>query len=101
MTENANGKQGSDVDQRGWLRHRTGGRPPEGTREAFEAAVPMGRFARPKEVANVVAHLTSAEASYTDGNVYLIDGGSSAGHMNGRGLTGRTGKMRPRDRRSQ
>ncbi|WP_026622218.1 meso-butanediol dehydrogenase / (S,S)-butanediol dehydrogenase / diacetyl reductase (plasmid) [Ensifer sp. WSM1721] len=58
---------------------------PEGTREAFEAAVPMGRFARPEEVANVVAHLTSAEASYTNGNVYLIDGGSSAGHMIGRG----------------
>lgn len=56
---------------------------PEGTREAFEAAVPMGRFARPDEVANVIAHLTSVEASYTNGNVYLIDGGSSSGHMIG------------------
>jgi NAD(P)-dependent dehydrogenase (short-subunit alcohol dehydrogenase family) len=56
---------------------------PAGTREAFEAAVPMGRFARPEEVANVIAHLTSNEASYTNGNVYLIDGGSSAGHMMG------------------
>ena len=56
---------------------------PAGTREAFEAAVPMGRFARPEEVANAIAHLTSSEASYTNGNVYLIDGGSSAGHMIG------------------
>jgi len=56
---------------------------PAGTREAFEAAVPMGRFARPEEVANAIAHLTSNEASYTNGNVYLIDGGSSAGHMIG------------------
>lgn len=58
-------------------------RAPAGTREAFEAAVPMGRFARPQEVANAIAHLTSSEASYTNGNVYLIDGGSSAGHMIG------------------
>ena len=43
----------------------------------------MGRFARPQEVANAIAHLTSSEASYTNGNVYLIDGGSSAGHMIG------------------
>lgn len=58
---------------------------PEGTKEAFEAAIPMGRFARPEEVASVIAHLTCAEASYTNGNVYLIDGGSSAGHMIGQG----------------
>lgn len=58
---------------------------PAGTREAFEAAVPMKRFAQPDEVANVVAHLTSADASYTNGHVYLIDGGSSAGHMIGEG----------------
>ena len=47
------------------------------------AAVPIGRFARAEEVANVVAHLTSTEASYTNGNVYLVDGGSSAGHVIG------------------
>lgn len=43
----------------------------------------MGRFAGPGEVANVVARLTSAEASYTNGNVHLIDGGSSAGTRSG------------------
>lgn len=59
------------------------GRAPAGTKEAFERAVPMGRFARPEEVAAVVAHLSSPDAAYTNGCVYLIDGGSSAGHMIG------------------
>lgn len=58
---------------------------PEGTRAAFEKAVPMGRFARPEEVAHAVAHLSSSEAAYTNGCIYLIDGGSSAGHMIGHG----------------
>jgi NAD(P)-dependent dehydrogenase (short-subunit alcohol dehydrogenase family) len=44
---------------------------PQGTREAFEATVPMGRFARAEEVANVISHLTSDEGSPTNGNVYL------------------------------
>lgn len=58
---------------------------PQGTREAFEKAVPMGRFATPGEVAAVIAHLSSSEAAYTNGCVYLIDGGSSAGHLIGHG----------------
>lgn len=58
-------------------------RAPEGTRAAFERAVPMGRFATADEVAHAVAHLSSPEAAYTNGCVYLIDGGSSAGHMIG------------------
>lgn len=58
-------------------------RAPEGTKEAFERAVPMGRFARPEEVAAAIVHLASPEAAYTNGCVYLIDGGSSAGHMIG------------------
>ncbi|WP_024927569.1 MULTISPECIES: SDR family NAD(P)-dependent oxidoreductase [unclassified Mesorhizobium] len=56
---------------------------PPGTRTAFEKAVPMGRFAAPQEVAAVIAHLSSREAAYTNGCVYLVDGGSSAGHLIG------------------
>ena len=53
---------------------------PEGEEEFFQAAVPLGRFARPEEVANVIAHLLGPSASYTNGMVYAIDGGSTAGY---------------------
>jgi NAD(P)-dependent dehydrogenase (short-subunit alcohol dehydrogenase family) len=46
----------------------------------YRAAVPLGRFAQAQEVARVIAHLLSAEASYTNGMVYNVDGGSTAGY---------------------
>lgn len=56
----------------------------EGTSEAeqdfYRDAVPLGRFARPEEIANVVAHLTSEEAAYANGMTYSFDGGSTAGY---------------------
>jgi NAD(P)-dependent dehydrogenase (short-subunit alcohol dehydrogenase family) len=45
--------------------------------------VPLGRFAEPDEVAAAVAHLTSGEASYTNGLLYMIDGGATAGYYEG------------------
>ncbi len=42
---------------------------------------PMGRFAQASEVATVLAHLLSDEASYTNGLVYPIDGGTTAGYL--------------------
>lgn len=50
-------------------------------RRRWEQTVPLGRFARPEEVAAVVAHLTSDEGRYTNGLVYSIDGGSTAGYF--------------------
>jgi meso-butanediol dehydrogenase / (S,S)-butanediol dehydrogenase / diacetyl reductase len=49
-------------------------------RDFFMSSVPLGRFALPEEVAAAVAHLTSAEASYTNGALYRLDGGSTAGY---------------------
>ncbi|MEN2739997.1 SDR family oxidoreductase [Microbacterium sp. X-17] len=51
--------------------------------ERAEAAKgnPMGRFAQASEVATVLAHLLSDEASYTNGLVYPIDGGTTAGFL--------------------
>lgn len=56
-------------------------RAPEGTRESYRKLVPLQRFARAEEVAKVVAHLSSDEASYTNGSVYMVDGGATAGYF--------------------
>lgn len=52
-------------------------------KQYYQSMVPMGRFARPEEVANVIAHLCSEDASYANGLVYSLDGGSTAGYFAG------------------
>ncbi|MBS1843041.1 MAG: SDR family oxidoreductase [Actinobacteria bacterium] len=56
----------------------------EELRGDYEALIPMGRFADPTEVARVVAHLISPEAAFTNGHVYMVDGGETAGLHAGR-----------------
>lgn len=48
-------------------------------RAFYERRVPLGRFAQAAEVARVILHLTSPEASYTNGMLYVVDGGTTAG----------------------
>jgi meso-butanediol dehydrogenase/(S,S)-butanediol dehydrogenase/diacetyl reductase len=50
-------------------------------RELYRQSVPLGRFCAPEEVARAVRHLVSDEASYTNGHVYRIDGGATAGYF--------------------
>lgn len=47
----------------------------ERTRDQFKKNIPMGRFGKAEEVANVVYFLASGEASYITGEVIVIDGG--------------------------
>ncbi len=59
-------ERGTDPDQ------------PEAVRERIAAGNPMGRYGEPKEVAALVAYLCSDDASFINGVIMPIDGGSRA-----------------------
>jgi glucose 1-dehydrogenase len=44
-------------------------------RAEMEARIPLGRVARPEEIAAVVAFLVSGQASYVTGALWSVDGG--------------------------
>lgn len=45
----------------------------------WERLLPLGRLSTSDEIAAVLHHLLSRESSYTNGLVYMIDGGETAG----------------------
>jgi meso-butanediol dehydrogenase / (S,S)-butanediol dehydrogenase / diacetyl reductase len=47
------------------------------------SAIPMGRHARPDEMASLFAWLASDEAAYATGQIFTLDGGESAGTLAG------------------
>ncbi|QEC46365.1 SDR family oxidoreductase [Baekduia soli] len=48
--------------------------PPE-AREAFGANVPLGRWGRPEDIANMALFLASSESAYCTGQMFVVDGG--------------------------
>jgi NAD(P)-dependent dehydrogenase (short-subunit alcohol dehydrogenase family) len=50
-------------------------RIPDDAREAFGANVPLGRWGRPEDVANMALFLASSESAYCTGQTFVVDGG--------------------------
>jgi NAD(P)-dependent dehydrogenase (short-subunit alcohol dehydrogenase family) len=63
----------------GWVNTRLGaGAKNDRAREPqITARIPMGRWAEPEEVANVIHFLASDQASYVNGAILAVDGGYS------------------------
>jgi len=49
--------------------------PAPGMRQKFEATVPLGRLARPQDIANAALFLASDDAAFVTGNIVEVDGG--------------------------
>jgi 3-oxoacyl-[acyl-carrier protein] reductase len=49
--------------------------PAAGQREKFISTVPLGRLARPQDIANAALFLASADAEFVTGNIVEVDGG--------------------------
>ncbi|MFC4532668.1 short-chain dehydrogenase/reductase [Sphaerisporangium dianthi] len=60
------------------LAHAGPGAGEEGARADPLAALPLGRAASPREVADLIAFLASDRSAYTSGAVFTVDGGMSA-----------------------
>ena len=54
-------------------------RTPEEVRAEHVGSIPMGRIGRSEELADVVAFLCSARASFVNGAVVRVDGGAVRG----------------------
>lgn len=61
------------------VRAGRGGTTVAAERERAQRALPIARFARPEEIADVAAFLCSERASYVTGVPVLVDGGAAGG----------------------
>jgi 3-oxoacyl-[acyl-carrier protein] reductase len=43
--------------------------------------IPLGRHAKPEEIAGLFAYLASEDAAYATGQVFVMDGGEIAGGL--------------------
>jgi 2-keto-3-deoxy-L-fuconate dehydrogenase len=50
----------------------------EGALAQNSAKIPIGRVAKPEEIASMALYLASGESSYTTGSIFPVDGGWTA-----------------------
>jgi 2-keto-3-deoxy-L-fuconate dehydrogenase len=67
--------QSPSLDERIAAQAASSGQEVEVVRRAFIDRQPMGRLGTPEEVAALAVYLASDEASYTTGQIHLVDGG--------------------------
>ena len=67
--------QSPSLDERIAAQAKSSGQSLEAVRQAFVDRQPMGRLGTPEEVAALAVYLASDEASYTTGQIHLVDGG--------------------------
>ncbi len=67
--------QSPSLDDRISTLAKNTGQSIDAVRQAFVDRQPMGRLGTAEEVANLAVYLASDEASYTTGQVHLVDGG--------------------------
>lgn len=70
----------SPVNNRMMLSIEEGASPghAEAVKEQFEASIPMGRYAEPDEIAQLVLFLASDDSRFITGTTQVIDGGMCA-----------------------
>ncbi|MGO4388232.1 SDR family oxidoreductase [Microvirga sp. 2YAF29] len=67
--------QSPSLDERIAAQAESSGQSIDAVRQAFIDRQPMGRLGTPEEVAALAVYLASDEASYTTGQIHLVDGG--------------------------
>jgi 3-oxoacyl-[acyl-carrier protein] reductase len=59
-------------------------------KNSYMKEVPLGRMGKPSDIANMVLFLSSSEAEWITGQLFLVDGGLMSGHYSFRGTHDRT-----------
>ena len=69
-----------DTDMMGLLHSEAEPDNPKAVMDSFSEAPPIGRYANPREIAQMMLFLASDEASYCTGGCFVVDGGLLAYH---------------------